>query len=273
MTAAVPLNGIGSLGVIVLSVDGNTALVRDQTGRQFPVQRDVLRAHSPLPQPGEQWIIDRALGANTWSFMAIIGGDVQTPMITVVDAAARLAIQSPYPNMAVYQLSSYSAWRWTGLAWEERISPAQTALQAQVNALPKGIIGITRRLTDVTATGTGWSLLDSVTVQVTAGRTYEIKWSCNQAGSIAAGPPNGAVAIVSGAPFVIGTSAQIRNAGIRTYNGTQEIIELMAEYDAVATETRAFGTVATPNSATATITFYGGQGRFISVEDKGLTPP
>lgn len=269
----VPTGGLSSMGITVLSVDGNRALVRDQIGRQFPVVRNVLRAHSPLPQPGEQWIIDRALGGNDWTFMAIIGGDVQTPMMVVPDAATRLAIQSPYLNMAVYQLSSYSAWRWTGSAWEERISPAQIALQAQVNAMPKGIIGITRRLTDVTATGTGWTLLDSVTVPVTAGRTYEIKWSCNQAGTLAAGPPNGAVAIVSAVPLVIATSPQIRNAGIRVYSGTQEIIELTAEFDATVTETRAFGTVASPNSSSATITFYGAQGRFINVEDKGLTPP
>jgi hypothetical protein len=50
-----------------MSVDGPIAVVLDQTGRQLQVRRDFLRAKGYLPQPGEQWLIDKALN-NTWTF-------------------------------------------------------------------------------------------------------------------------------------------------------------------------------------------------------------
>lgn len=268
----VPMDGLSSMGITVLSVDGSRALVRDQIGRQFPVVRNVLRAHSPLPQPGEQWIIDRALGGNDWTFMAIIGGDVQTPMMVVPDAATRLTIQAPYADMAVYQLDSYSAWRWTGTTWQERIAPSFTALQAQANALPRGLVKIVRWPTDITIINTASVLMESLVAPMIAGRSYEVLWHCNQAGSLAAGPPNGFGSIVSAPTTVVAGSPSLRQTGIRVYSGTQEVITLTATFDATVTENRAFGVVGNSGSSSASITFYGAEGRFLSVKDVGLTP-
>lgn len=274
MTGAMPLPGVNYLAVTVQSVNGNQAWVRtDQAGGQaFPVRRDFLRAKSPLPQPGEQWMIERPYGTDGWVFSMILGGDVQAPMLVVADAAARVALTAKYPGMAVYQLSSRSAWSWDGTAWTELVSAAITALQAQVAAMPKGLIAITRRATDITCSGTGLTLMESALAQVTAGRSYEVVWSCNQASSLSAGPPNASVGLVSAPNAVTAASPAIRSGGIRVYNVTAEIIELTETFDATATEIRAFGTVASPNSASATITFNGGAGRFLSVKDIGLTP-
>lgn len=274
MTASLPVQGFSYLQVTVLSVDGNLAFVRaDQAGgRTFNVRRDFTRAKAPWPQPNEQWIIERPFGSDGWVFSLQLSGDVQTPMLVVPNAAARNAL-TPYTDQAVYQLDTYSAWRWTGTAWQERIPPSFTALQAQVNALPRGLLKTVRWAADVTISGTAYTLMESLAVPVVAGRSYEVIWTCNQASSLAAGPPNADTGIVSAPNAVTTSSAFIRQGSIRVYNATREVIELIETFDAVTTETRAFGIIATSNSSSATLTFYGGQGRFLSVKDVGLTPP
>lgn len=280
MTGAMPIPGLSTQAVAVLSVDGNTALVRSEhTGKQFPVARDVLRAHALPPMPGERWVIDMAYG-NDWTFAAIIGGNPVNPVITVGNQAERLAITNPFINLAVYQLDTYSIWYWNGTAWVERISPLVTALQAQVaalqgqaNSLPKGLLKIVRWPTDITIVNTSSILMESLAVPVAAGRSYEVLWHCNQAGSLAAGPPNGFSALVSAVNSVTASSPSIRNTGIRVYNATQEVVTLTATFDAVTTETRAFGVIGNSGSSSASITFYGAQGRFLSVKDVGPTPP
>lgn len=273
MTGAMPIQGLSIQAVTVLSVDGNTAYVRsDHTGKSFPVARDVLRAHALPPMPGERWILDMAYGAD-WTFSAIIGGDPVNPVLTVGNSSERLAIKNPFQNLAVYQLDTYSIWYWTGSAWVERISPAMTALQAQVNALPRGLVKIVRWPTDITIVSPTGILMESLAAPLVAGRTYKISWQTNQAGSLAAGPPNGQSNIVTAPGSVVAGSPVIRGAGIRVYNATQEVFTLTVFYDALVTETRAFGAVANSGSTSASITFYGAQGRFLSVEDVGPTPP
>lgn len=279
MTGAMPIPGLSVQAVAVLSVDGNTALVRSEhTGKQFPVARDVLRAHALPPMPGERWIIDLAYG-NDWTFAAIIGGNPVNPVITVSNQAERLAITNPFQNLVVYQLDTYSMWYWNGTAWVERIPPNVTALQAQVASLqaqvdakPRGLLKIVRWPSDITIINTAPVLMESLAVGLTAGRTYKIIWHVNQAGSLAAGPPNGSSSIVTAVSSVVAGSPTIRGAGIRVYNATQEVYTLTAFYDALVTETRAFGVVGNSGSSSASITYYGGQGRFLSVEDAGPTP-
>jgi hypothetical protein len=115
--------------------------------------------------------------------------------------------------------------------------------------------------------------MESLVAPVVAGRSYEVLWHCNQAGSLAAGPPNGFASLVSASGSVVAGSPSIRNTGIRVYNATQEVITMTATFDAVVTENRAFGVAANSGSSSASITFYGGLGRFLSVKDVGLTPP
>jgi hypothetical protein len=123
MTSSLPVEGLASLVVEVLSVQDSAALVRSQFGgKQIQVRRDIGRAHAPWPQIGEQWIIDRSFSSE-WTFAAIIGGDEQRPVGTVADAAARTAIQAKYINMAVYQLDSFSVWVWNGTIWVEWLPP------------------------------------------------------------------------------------------------------------------------------------------------------
>lgn len=266
MTAALPIQGLSYLVVTIQSVDGNLALVRaDQAGsRPLQVRRDFLRAKGPWPQPGEQWIIERPYGVDGWIFSLRLTGDVQTPMLVVPNAAARNAL-TPYTDQAVYQLDTYSAWRWTGTAWQERIAPSFTAL-------PRGLVKIIRWPSDITLTSTTSILMESLVAPLVAGRSYEVLWHCNQAGSLAAGPPNGFASLVSASGSVVAGSPSIRNTGIRVYSGTQEVITLTATFDATVTENRAFGVAANSGSSSASITFYGGLGRFLSVKDVGLTP-
>lgn len=123
MTASAPIQGLSILAVTVLSVDGNTAYVRnDHTGTTFPVARDVLRAHALPPMPGERWIVDRAYGTD-WTFAAIIGGDPVNPLLTVGNAAERLAIQNPFRNLTVYQLDTWTIWYWDGDSWAVSAPP------------------------------------------------------------------------------------------------------------------------------------------------------
>lgn len=154
MTAAVPIQGLTYLVVTIQSVDGSVAFVRaDQAGgRTFTVRRDFTRAKGPLPQVGEQWIVERPYGFSDWIFSLLLQGDIQTPMIVVADATARNAIRAPYPDMAVYQLDTGTVWRWTGSAWA--LAPETRQVACQVN------LGIDVPLSpgDVTAQG-DWNMV------------------------------------------------------------------------------------------------------------------
>lgn len=66
--------------VVVLSVDGPIAYVRDQTGRQLTVRRDYMRAKGNAPLPGEVWLLDRYLG-NQWTFAMCMGASVNGVVI------------------------------------------------------------------------------------------------------------------------------------------------------------------------------------------------
>lgn len=136
MTGAMPTPGLTMQSVTVLSVDGDKAYVRSShTGLQFPVARNILRAHAAPPQPGETWIIDKTYGTD-WTFAAILSADLVNPLITVANSAERLAIRVPYPNMAVYELSSYTVWFWDGDSWAVSApppSPEPSQVACQVN--------------------------------------------------------------------------------------------------------------------------------------------
>lgn len=136
MTGALPAEGLSIQAVTVLSVSGDTAYVRsDHTGRQFPVARDVLRAHALPPMPGERWIVDRAYGSD-WTFAAIVGGDPVNPLLVVGNATERLAIQATFRNLTVYQLDTWTVWYWNGSAWTISApppAPEPTQVACQVN--------------------------------------------------------------------------------------------------------------------------------------------
>ena len=59
--------GSSYLKVTIMSVNGPIAVVIDQTGRQMQVRRDLMRAKGYLPQPTEQWLIDKSVN-NMWYF-------------------------------------------------------------------------------------------------------------------------------------------------------------------------------------------------------------
>lgn len=136
MTGAMPIQGLSIQAVTVLSVSGDTAYVRsDHTGAQFPVARDVLRAHALPPMPGERWIVDKAYGID-WTFAAIIRGDPVNPLLVVGNASERLAIQNTFRNMTVYQLDTWTVWYWDGSAWSISApppAPEPTQVACQVN--------------------------------------------------------------------------------------------------------------------------------------------
>ena len=152
-----PATGLTIQAVTVLSVDGNTAYVRsDHTGLQFPVARDILRAHATPPMAGERWILDKAYGAE-WTFAAIVGGDPSTPLVAVTNAAERLALRAPYPNMAVYELSSFTVWFWNGTSWAVSApppAPESRQVACQVNFGSDAVLSAG----NVTAQG-GWNLV------------------------------------------------------------------------------------------------------------------
>lgn len=159
MTAAVPIQGLTYLVVTIQSVDGSVAFVRaDQAGgRTFTVRRDFTRAKGPLPQVGEQWIVERPYGFSDWIFSLLLQGDIQTPMIVVADATARNAIRAPYPDMAVYQLDTWTTWTWTGSAWVVSAPPpAPEARQVACQVNLGTDVGLAPG--DVTAQG-GWNLV------------------------------------------------------------------------------------------------------------------
>lgn len=67
--------GSGSMGfpwktVKVQEVTEGTALVEDQFGKTFEVSAFIRRGKGLLPRAGEEWIIDRTLGA--WTFAAVV---------------------------------------------------------------------------------------------------------------------------------------------------------------------------------------------------------
>ena len=74
--------GSNQTRVIVQSVDGQIAIVTDQTGRTLQVRRDLMRAKGNPPMVGESWIIDKALG-NQWTFALCLGTSVNG--VTVLD--------------------------------------------------------------------------------------------------------------------------------------------------------------------------------------------
>lgn len=120
MTGAMPIPGISYLGVTVLSVQDNVALVRDQMGRQFQVRRDFQRAKGAWPETGEQWIVDKPYG-NEWSFAMLITPS-QTPVarpavMAVADQAARDAILAPASGQMALRLDSKLLDYWDGAKW------------------------------------------------------------------------------------------------------------------------------------------------------------
>jgi hypothetical protein len=70
-------NAAHVLGVTVVSVDPGAkppiAVCKDPGGRMIPVRIDMQRGKGSLPQPGERWILDQAMGF--WTFACYSNGD------------------------------------------------------------------------------------------------------------------------------------------------------------------------------------------------------
>lgn len=105
MTSTLPIQGLSYLQARVESVEGNLALVRTIKG-MLKVRRDIQRAKGTWPQPGEDWIIDKAYG-NEWTFALLITNRPEEPVsrsvIQVADAAERDALNDPYPGQQVFR--------------------------------------------------------------------------------------------------------------------------------------------------------------------------
>lgn len=98
--------GVAWKSVVIMSVDGNVAIVRDQLSMTFKMDRTNLRAKSNPPEVGEEWMVDRSYG-NDWSFAMIMNKPI--PLVrpglvySVADATERDAIPSPEHNLTVFR--------------------------------------------------------------------------------------------------------------------------------------------------------------------------
>jgi hypothetical protein len=133
MTSSLPVQGIGSMVATVVSVSGNVAHVRDQTGRTLFVRRDFQRAKGPWPEVGEQWIIDKNYG-NDWSFAMLITPS-NTPLarpavMPVADLAGRNAIVAPVAGQMALRMDSKYVDTFDGTIWRG----SKTVPMAQPNA-------------------------------------------------------------------------------------------------------------------------------------------
>lgn len=131
MTSAVPRQGLQHLSVVVLSVQNNLALVRDQTGRQIQVRRDILPAKGAWPEPGEQWIIEKRFG-NEWTF-ALVLGSTRPGITEVAGKTERDAITGPTTGQLVFRRDVRSLDVWDGTVWRGT-APAPTETLTSLSA-------------------------------------------------------------------------------------------------------------------------------------------
>lgn len=122
VSAGTDSHGAAWKAVLVRSVDHHRrlALVTDQFGKDMEIRCDILRAKGNLPEPGEQWIIDRHYGV--WIFGAIINGttrgvevsnvtDLPETLLTIDvqadnDRAAAAAATQSLQNATVGQIAA-----------------------------------------------------------------------------------------------------------------------------------------------------------------------
>jgi hypothetical protein len=120
-------NSVGFLAKLVtvtsVTTDGLTALTTDRMGTETQVPMLVQRSKGPLPQPGETWLIDQALGA--WTFAAFsaqsdaqfaggAGGTDGGTEITVSPTPPA----SPVPGQLwINSAGGNELFRWGGSSW------------------------------------------------------------------------------------------------------------------------------------------------------------
>lgn len=63
----------------IISIQGNTATVKDSLGKIREIRVDVQRAKGAQPAVGETWLISNDFNG-TWTFAAIMGNQPPTPI-------------------------------------------------------------------------------------------------------------------------------------------------------------------------------------------------
>lgn len=165
MTGAIPTQGFSQMECTVLSVEGDTAKVRDQLTRQIDVRRDIMRANGTPPAVGERWIISRDL-MNTWTFAARLGArtaPLPDMVFTVASFAERDAIESPWQGMTVYQRDFRITWVRDSGAWVPIQQPVNT-----IERVGTGDVTVTTASQDVPGTLAGFTLVVPATIKIEA---------------------------------------------------------------------------------------------------------
>lgn len=189
------------------------------------------------------------------------GGAWRAPMWGRTTALAN--ITNPVTGQVMFLTADSFVYRWNGSVWLLMFPASGTVAWGKWGEVKRGT-------TD--NIGSTETMMETLTVTVISGRKYKISWTVGQSSSIGAGPPNATVNIRSkSGGSVATTDTVIRSGNIRVFNGTTEIFEFFATYDAAVSETRTFGISSTSNGAGATQTFNGGNGRCLLIEDIGLT--
>jgi hypothetical protein len=196
--------GLAWKQVVVLSVDGNVAQVRDQLSQTFWMSRTNLRAKGTPPQVGESWIVDRSY-LNDWTFALIVNQPVppaRPPVVyAVADATARDAIQSPEDGMVVFRIDR---------AYHEQYSATSNTWFA----LPR--TGLIRRwdpLSNLSMPG-GTETVDPdtvVTQTFDAARRYEVSYTTRFSQTNTSGTLSLNMRYVAGTGPVLPTSTQFLN--------------------------------------------------------------
>jgi hypothetical protein len=196
--------GLAWKQVVVLSVDGNVAQVRDQLSRTFWMSRNNLRSKSAPPQPGETWIVDRSY-LNDWTFALIVNQPVPVdrpaPVYAVANATARDAIQSPDDGMVVFRVDR---------GYHEQYS----ATSSTWSTLPRtGLIKRWDPLTNLTIPGSTETVDPDTVVTFTldAARRYELSYLTRFSQTTAGGTMTLSMRYVAGSGPLLPTSTQFLN--------------------------------------------------------------
>lgn len=178
-------NSVGFLAKLVtvssITEDGQTALTTDRMNTETRVPMLVQRSKGPLPQVGESWLIDQALGA--WTFAAIsassddqfVGGSAgASGPAEIIVAPAPPA--SPVPGQLwINSAAGNELFRWGGSSWIGT-QWGTTALADSAVTAPKILPGsITSAQlaahAGITAQQVAFSVTDIGGVKVTTGTT------------------------------------------------------------------------------------------------------
>ena len=258
--------GLAWKQVVVLSVDGNVAQVRDQLSQTFWMSRNNLRSKSTPPQVGETWIVDRSY-LNDWTFALIVNQPVppaRPPQVYVVaDVAARNAIQSPDDGMVVYRLDRN---------YHEQYSAGSNLW----TPLPR--VGLIRRwdpLTNLTMPG-GTETVDPDTVVThtfDSARRYKVTYTTRFSQTNTSGTMSLNMRYVAGTGPILPTSTQFLNFVAQGNGGNNAALSAAKVLPANLSGTYTVGVSFFAGSGGGNSTVYGGssgEGRTLIFEDIGV---